>query len=327
MPERTHGTGSDRNLQAARERLPGVAVALAVALGLLAGAPAAEAIDWSSVPTQEIILLYPGQSSWEWNLTESSHSGGPKVRQGKRCYACHEGEEAKIGSVIVSGEKLEPEPVNRPATIPLSLQAANDGQRLYLRMQWPEPRPAAGKKTLVTVMFDDGKLKSAAVGGCWSTCHDDVRGMPSASKGSEMTKYLTSSRSRAGRTGGGENYKSPAELAQEIEAGKFMEYWQAELEVGEDATAGDGIVLKERLANDSPGVQATASRAGDDWVVTLSRALQAPSKHSKQIAPGQTYTVGIAVHPAGTEHRFHHVSFERTLLLDEGDADLVAVKR
>jgi hypothetical protein len=304
-----------------------IALVLMLMLGGSGIAAPSRAIDWSSVPTQEIALLYPGQSSWEWNLTESSHSGGPKIRQGKRCYACHKDEEAKIGSLIVSGEKLEPAPVKRPPTIPLSLQVANDGQRLYLRLRWPEPRPVPGKKTLVTIMFDDGHLKSAAVGGCWSTCHDDVRGMPSASPESEMTKYLASSRSRVGRTGGGESYKSAAELEQELEAGRFLEYWQAELEVGKGATAVDGIVLKERLANASPSIQATGSREGDDWVVVLSRALQAPSKRAKPIAPGQIYTLGIAVHPSGTEHRFHHVSFERTLAIDAGDADLVAVKQ
>jgi hypothetical protein len=306
-------------------RHPRLAVALILA-GLM-GAPAASAIDWSSVPTHEIVLLYPGQSSWEWNLTESSHSGAPKIRQGKRCFECHEGEEGKIGKLIVSGKKLEPGPVDQPPTIPLSLQAAHDGEQLHLRLRWPEPRPAAGGKTLVTVLFDDGTLKSATVGGCWSTCHADVQGMPSAAPDSKMEKYLSSSRSRSGRTGGGDSYKSPAELEQELAAGKFLEYWQAQLELGKGATAVGGIVLKEREDNASPAVQATASRDGDDWVVTLSRALQAPSKSAKDIVPKRTYTLGIAVHPSETEHRFHNVSFERTLVLDEGDADLVAVKR
>jgi cytochrome c-type protein NapC len=291
------------------------------------GAGPAAAIDWSTVPAKEIVLFYPGQSSWEWNLTESSHSGGPKIRQGKQCYACHADEEAKIGSLIVSGKKLEPGPVDHPATIPVALQAAHDGERLHLRLRWPEPRPPAGKETLVTVMLDDGALKSFSVGGCWSTCHDDVRGMPSAAPDSKMTKYLTSSRSKVGRTGGGESYKSPAELEQELAAGKFAEYWQAVLGPGAAAKAVDGIVLKERQANASPSIQAAAAREGDDWVVTLSRSLAAPSKQSKTIAPGKTYTIGIAIHPGGMEHRTHDVSFERTLVLDGGDADIVAVKR
>jgi cytochrome c-type protein NapC len=295
--------------------------------GTALGTPVAGAIDWGSVPASEVVLLYPGQSSWEWNLTESSHSGGPKIRQGKPCYSCHKDEEEKIGSIIVSGEKLEPKPVNRPPTIPLTVQAANDGSRLFLRLKWPEPSPAAGKKTLVSVMLDDGSMKSFSVGGCWSACHDDVRGMPSAAPDSEMTKYLASSRTKVGRTGGGENYKSPTELQQRIAAGKFLEYWQAQLEPGKTPVAVDGIILKDRAKHASPSVQATASRDGDDWIVTLSRALKAPSKEAKDIVTGKTYTIGIAVHPAGTEHRFHHVSLERTLVLNEGKANLVAVKR
>jgi cytochrome c-type protein NapC len=298
-----------------------------VVLGVVAVATPGQAIEWSSVPAQEIVLFYPGQSSWEWNLTESSHSGGPKVRQGKRCYACHQGEEAKVGGAIVAGKKLEPAAVDHPATLPVSLQTAHDAQRLYLRLRWSEPAPAPGKTSLVTVMLDDGSLKSASVGGCWSTCHDDVLGMASAAPDSKMTKYVASSRTKVGRTGGGESYKSDALLAQELTAGKYMEFWQARLEVGKPAVAVDGVVLKDRAKNPTASVDAQASREGDDWVVTLSRPLELPGESAKRLVPGKVYTLGIAVHPAGIEHRFHHVSFERTLVLGGGEADLIAAKQ
>jgi len=301
----------------------GVGAALAAAF---AQAPDAAAIDWSSVTDHRIVLFYPGQSSWEWNLTESDHSGGPKIRKGKSCYSCHEGEEAKIGSVIVSGKKLESEPVSgRPASIPLGLKAAHDGSRLYLRLQWPAaPEPPDGE-TLVTALFDDGSIKSARIGGCWSTCHDDVRGMPSAAADSKMTKYLTTSRTKVGRSGGGENYKSDAEIAKLLADGKFLEYWQAQLEPG-GAKPVDGYVLEKRVHNETPAIEASASREGSDWVVVLSRALASPSKVHKSFEAGKTYTFGFAIH-SGSEHRFHHVSFERTLVLDSGDADIVAVKQ
>lgn len=295
--------------------------------GTVLGVPVAGAIDWSTVPTHDVTLFFPGQSSWEWNLTESSHSGAPKIRQGKPCYACHKGEEGEIGKLIVSGKKLEPEPVDEPPTIPLKLQAAHDGDQLLLRLAWPDSPPPAGEKTRVTVMFDDGSLKSASVGGCWSTCHADVRGMPSAAPDSKMTKYLATSRTKVGRTGGDENYRSPAELSQRIAEGKFLEYWQAQLESGKPAVPVDGYVLKDREKHPKPSVQATASREGNQWVVVLSRPLEAASKEAKDIVPGKTYTLGVAVHRPGMEHRFHHVSFERTLVLDEGEADIVVEKR
>ena len=43
---------------------------------LLALSPAnAAGINWASVPGKEIVLFYPGQSSWEWALTASDMSG------------------------------------------------------------------------------------------------------------------------------------------------------------------------------------------------------------------------------------------------------------
>ena len=45
---------------------------------------------------------------------------------------------------------------------------------------------------------------------------------------------------------------------------------------------------------------------------------------SKDIAPGKTFTLGFALHAGHTAKRFHYVSFERTLMLDDGSADFVA---
>lgn len=53
------------------------------------------AIDWDRVKEKNIILFYPGQSSWEWVLTD--HSASKSVKKGTDCLECHEDEEQEMG--------------------------------------------------------------------------------------------------------------------------------------------------------------------------------------------------------------------------------------
>ena len=115
-----------------------LAICGVAALTPLWAADAAQAMHWSDVPAKAITLFHPGQASWEWALTQSDHSGAKKFRGGKACGQCHDGEESAIGKVIASGKKVEPAPpAGRPGSIELRVQAVHDGQRLYLRLEWP----------------------------------------------------------------------------------------------------------------------------------------------------------------------------------------------
>ena len=325
MDPRTHGR---------RFRRPCVlALVVGVAYGFAANGPA-WAIDWSGVAEREIPLLYPGQSSWEWNLTQDDHSGAKKFREGKDCKACHKGEEQEIGNKIVTGKKLEPVPIpGKPGSLTLKVKTTHDGDRLYVRLAWQGGKPGSGKKmdadyaARVTMMLDDGKVKEATRAGCWGTCHDDAAGMASAPAGKEITKYLAASRAKVTRQGGGENFKSPADLEQLLKQGLFVEYWQARLNPGQPARAADGYILDKRYEQTAPIVGANATFESGQWVVVLSRALKPGKPGYKDVVAGKTYTVGFAVHDDYASHRFHHVSFEHTLVLDRGNADLVAVKR
>jgi len=305
----------------------------AVALTALASPPAA-ALDWSGVPAKEIVLFYTGQASFEWALTQADHSGAKKFKEGKTCLECHGGEEADIGARIAAGQKLEPSPIaGKAGSIKATVQAANDGDRLYLRIAWPEPAAPSGAKmdpdfeVKVTMMIDDGTLVEAKRAGCWGTCHDDAIGMASAQPGKDLTKYLVQSRSKVTRQGGGENYRSSAELDEALKAGKFMEFWQARLNKGAAAVAADGYILDKRRTSESPLVAAEAEFANGTWTVVLSRKLAVGQAGRKDIVAGKTYNVGFAIHDAHAEHRFHEVSLGRTLVLDQGDADLVAVRK
>ncbi|MGB8274024.1 MAG: ethylbenzene dehydrogenase-related protein [Alphaproteobacteria bacterium] len=299
----------------------------------MAVAGPAGAVDWGGVQGKDIVVFYPGQSSWEWVLTESDHSGAPKFRGGKNCTDCHEGEQKKIGDLIASGKKLEPAPIpNKPGSLTVNVKAAHDDQKLYIRMEWAGG-PPSGKKMetdfeeKATVMIDDGTVKEMTRAGCWGACHDDAIGMASAVAGKDLTKYLPESRSKLTRQGGGDSYKPQADLDALLQGGTFLEFWQGRLNKGKPAVPVEGYILDKRVESKTPAVTAEGGYEGDKWVVVLSRPLKAAGPGQKDIVAGKTYTLGFAIHDDYTEHRFHHVSLATTLVLDQGTADLVAVKK
>jgi cytochrome c-type protein NapC len=291
----------------------------------------ATAVDWGGAKAHDLVLFYPGQGSWEWALTQSDHSGNEKFREGKNCKDCHKTEEQAIGNKIVSGEKLEPNPIaGKAGSLPVKVQTSSDGERLYVRFEWQSPPAPAGDKmdpdtaARVTLMLGDESVKEATRAGCWGACHDDLVGMASAPSGTKITKYLAASRSKLTRQGGGENFKSAGDLQQLIDTGVYMEYWQAKLNPGQPAQPVSGYILDKRHKDGTPVVEATANHDNGRWVVVLSRTLQAGSPTHKSIVRGKTYHVGFAVHENHADHRFHYVSLEHTLSLDQESADFVA---
>jgi hypothetical protein len=63
-------------------------IGMIIGLTALAAAPALAAdpanIDWSKVPAANVMLFYPGQSSYEW-LRTSGHPGSKSVLDGQAC--------------------------------------------------------------------------------------------------------------------------------------------------------------------------------------------------------------------------------------------------
>ncbi|CUW41513.1 Putative cytochrome c-552 [Magnetospirillum sp. XM-1] len=288
------------------------------------------ALDWGSVPAKEVALFYPGQSSLEWVLS-GDHGGAPKVKNGKACKECHLSEEKDMGATLVNGSKNEPAPIAaKPAFIPAMVKVAQEGGKLHVRLEFKEGAQPNSKMdpdfaTKVTMMLDDGKLPEAAQAGCWGTCHEDAAKMPAGGAG-ERTKYLNRTRAKPGRQGAGDELVAAAELEKMQASGQLMEYWQARIKPGAAAVAAGGTIFDKRVEVKNAPVTAEATQAGDTWTVTLSRPLAAPAPF-KAIEAGKTYNVGFAIHAGHTARRFHYVSLEHSLVLDKGDADLIAVKK
>ncbi|TAL04026.1 MAG: cytochrome c-552 precursor [Rhodospirillaceae bacterium] len=313
-------------------RTSGASLLVLTAAWLLAApgfAAVGSPIDWARVPGKDIVLFYPGQMSWELLLTQADHSGAGKFRDGKDCRQCHEGHEAESGNLMVADKSSEPTPIaGKPGSLKVNVKAARDDERIYIRLEFdPGNQPDAGMDhdyaTKVAVMLDDGHVPEAARAGCWGACHDNLSGMPSG-HADDTTMYLAHSRVKITRAGG-DQVKPDADLAQMRAAGEYLEYWQARLKPDGPPVVVDGTVLEKRQENPAPAAAATASQVNGAWALTFSRKLSAGAPY-KEIAAGKTYTLGFSIHAGHTAKRFHYVSLEKTLMLDQGAADFVAVR-
>lgn len=319
------------------------------ALGLAAAFASAAAIaapDWNKAPKKTITIFHPGVASLEWTLTGSEHGGVRAMRKGETCASCHHEETADIGKKIATGEKAEPQPIKgRAGSIPVTVQAAHDGTSLYLRFQWKGLTGSAKKQdeknqVKVAVMFDDNKVEYGKIGGCWASCHDDLRTMPDVNPDSPKhakakaldirkngpTKYLMESRTslelKSKPKGGWDKLKSDADIAAALKDGKFLEIWQ--FRNGEGPR--DGYVLDARRMKAAAGL-AEGKNEGGIWTVTFTRKLAASGAGSHTFAAGKTYNMGFAIHDDYSNERWHHVSLGYTLGLDNPKADINAVKQ
>jgi len=263
-------------------------------------APAAEP-DWNKVPGKKITLFYPGVASIEWMLKGTEHGGARGMRKGESCTGCHEEEIADMGRKMATGQKLEPAPVKgRAPVIPVTVQAAHDGTNLYLRFSWKQPPSAGAPKqdaenaVKLAFMLEENKLANIPLGGCWATCHADLRTMPDA-KDDKKTKYVQG---------------TVFDLVQWRVHGKPR----------------DGHVADRRYAEGGKAlVSATGQRTGDTWTVTFVRRLAGGAEGDLTLVPGRSYNFGLAIHDDWSHGRFHHVSLGYSLGID-AKADIVASK-
>lgn len=332
-------------------------IAVAVMSVVLAG-PAFAATDWSKVPVAKVPVFYPGQSGLEWVLNKKDHSASNQILDKKRpCIKCHDTDAAEIGDRIAAGKSVgnlrQPldgvVPKGKAGFIPVSVQAAHDGNKIYLRFEWDAPKSGGDKKMdskndmKLTVMFEDSKVELADRGGCWATCHEDLRGMPDASAaakdhakakalgwGEGVTKYIKESRTGlelAGKPRGGwDKLKSDADIETALKEGKFMDLIQ--FSSGKGAKAVDGYVLDSRhMGGGKSLIKAEGKKSGNHWTVVFERTLAAGGPGDHAIAAGRLYNIGFAIHDDHAAGRFHHVSLGYTFGLDNTEANFNAVKQ
>ena len=315
--------------------------------------------EWAGIKPVDVTLLYPGQASLEWVLKGSDHGGARAVRRiGDRCQECHKGEQDSMGKKIAAGEKAEKSPIpGKRGSIKVALQARHDGTNLMLRFQWPDgghkPVPFAdgGKmdpenQVKLALMIDDGKVEGAEQLGCWVTCHHDSRYMPDAPKQDVLsasphakvidikdgvTKYTRGSRSELEYNGNDgkprgawDKLIDKAELDAQLKDGAFMDLIRYKSGTNKFE---EGYVLAERVLKDSTKITGAGKLDNGIWTVTLTRPLAATQPGGISLEAGKTYTVGFAIHDDYTTARFHHVSLEYRLALDNPEAEINVVKK
>lgn len=280
------------------------AIGLLLALG--AGQALAAAPDWSKVASKKVVLFYPGVSPIEWITKGTQHGGARALKKGDRCLDCHEDEATEIGKKIALGQKNEPSPIKGKAgSIPLNVQAANDGTNLYLRFSWKQPAGGAEKMdkenpVKLALMLEGNKIDRAERSGCWETCHGDARTMPGAKD--DKTKYV---------------------IGGDVKAGKFYDLiqWKS------NGKATDGYIADKRVMEGGKAlVEAKGEKKGDTWTVTITRKLAGGAEGDITLASGKTYNIGFAIHDDSTLGRYHHVSLGYHLGIDT-KADITAAKQ
>ncbi|WP_299351210.1 NapC/NirT family cytochrome c [uncultured Shimia sp.] len=314
-------------------------------------------VDWAAVPEADMTLFYPGQASFEFVQNGKQHGGArPLTKGGDACTTCHAAELDAIGTKIAAGgggkeDELEPTPIpGKRGTIAATVQAAHDGENLYVRMQWPDtphsPAPFVdgGKmdpdnQIKVAMMITGNGIEMGEQAGCWATCHADNTYMP-FDPGAEaiaangdvaarlqaegtITKYLTESRTkvevkgRRGKAQGGwDQLKSEDEIAQYLADGTFMDL----MRVYADGSGENGYLLENRVNNEGAFASEATLSAGM-WTIVFSRPL-AGGVGDVALEAGKTYTVGFAIHDDFADARFHHVTLNTTMALDSADAQI-----
>ena len=315
-------------------------------------------IDWTKVPTKTVPVFYPGQAGLEWVLSKPDHSSANQLlEKGRACVYCHDEDAGDIGNKIVAGKPSgnakvildETVPPGARGTVPVTIYAAHDSKKLYLRFEWEATKFSGGPKVdpknemKFAVMFDDNKVETAKSNGCWATCHMDLRTMPDSpdaakehekSKalgwGDGVTKYIKESRTELEMKnkprGGWNKFRADEEIAAALKAGKFMDLIQFRSGKGEKPV--DGYVLDGRYMTGGKSlVKAEGRKEGNKWVVTFERNLAAGGKGDHSLVKGKQYNIGFAIHEGYANARFHNVSLGYTLGLDDDGAFINAVKQ
>jgi cytochrome c-type protein NapC len=256
-----------------------------------------------------------------------------------------------MGAKIVSGEKAEPTPIpGKRGSVDVQMQAARDDANLYIRLRWqngahtPVPFVEGGKMdpenpVKVAMMVVGENIERGAQAGCWASCHADSRYMPNAPESlgdlagrlgghDFVQKYLPESRTaidlkgKDRPMGGWDLLRAEDELAAFLGEGKFFDFTRVD-------AAGNGrrgYLLERRHEDAGSPVQSGAVLEGDMWTMVIARPLAASGPGQIAIEPGKVYTVGFALHDDHTAARFHHVSLDLRMALDDPAVELNVVK-
>ena len=305
--------------------------------------------NWSAIPSTDLLLIYPGVTSWEFLLSDDHRLGGRAIKrkQKKDCRHCHlskAGElDMKVDEIAAgkanmkrSHKPFEPKPIpGKPGTLHAKAKAAYDKDYIYLRVEW-ESRGAGwsvGSKTPDRISLQVNKLNTSFKKyGCFIACHNDVNTMPDspskrrvlsspyykALKRDDVRLYAFYARDSWALTLG------EAALKKARDGGGLIDLWSLELTDGK-VKGHDGWVFDDRRWEAASDVTGVGNWAANKYTVTFKRKLRTTSAYDVTLKEGDIVSMGMAIHDRGAKKRKHYVSFAFTVGLGK-DADIKAQK-
>ena len=295
----------------------------------------AEEIDWSQVDKFTTTAFYPGVASWEFLRGEDHGKGAVPVRTLKKsCADCHIDQsgnyDINTDGIIsgelkksVSGAPLEPMPI--PGTggfRKVTVQAVHDMENLYLRIGWagPENTPVSATGSAQQGFASVNLQLSRNVGsfrkyGCFIACHDDQVNMPD-DKGNNTRLYTYFTRADG-------KLKPQQVLDQYLERGQFLDLWRVNI-INDHVTTEDFHILADR-SHDKNDLSATGEYKDGEYSVVMSRKLSTGDDRDIELRPGETFTIGIAIHDHLHRGRRHFTTFPLSVGISKS-ADITAAR-
>jgi hypothetical protein len=306
-------------------------------MSALCAASAANAadIDWGKVETTTIKTFYPGVASWEFLRGQDHGTGAAPVKTMKKaCVECHVGDTGEYdinANAIITGElmmaksknPLEPSPGSATnGFIDVATQITYDADTIYMRFQWAGSGASVADPALAQEHKIDkisvqlaNKISSFNSYGCYVTCHDDQEGMPE-NRGEETHLYTYYSRSKGA-------VQARDKLDGYLANGQFIDLWEAGF-VGSEVKTEDMYVLEDRIG-DNNDLTAAGSYENGTYTVVISRKLATGDTGDINLADGEAFSIGLAIHNDRNSGRQHYTSFPHSIGLSTS-ADINAQK-
>lgn len=302
---------------------------------LIPSVPFAAEIDWNTITPYKVNLFYPGITTWEF-LTSKEHGSTGRysvLNQKKSCAGCHvskgsvfdlRDQEIVSGSLRMnrSGKAFEPNPIKDKApSIKAYIQAAYDGQYIYIRAQWD----AAGKSwntpdperpDRLTFQINSARPEFAKFG-CFINCHNDQNSMPDSPSKEKVAKHpYYAKRNRDDvrlyafytRNDGWDDMKDDAAIDELLKTGGLIDLWVVSLN-GKTVETKDEFILADRLEDRQNDIQASGSWESGKYTVIIKRKLITMDEQDVQIKDNSAFNMGLAIHDDWAQKRTHYVSF------------------
>jgi hypothetical protein len=312
-------------------------------------------VGWEKIPSYKAALFYPGVASWEFLLSDSHRLGGKNIKKGERaCIECHLDEQTgklDIGAEQIaagtlkmkrSDQPFEPDPISgKKGFLTVDLRAAYDEEYLYFRFEWEsigtswkDPQP--GEEFFDSVAVQLNKTQNAFQRyGCFTACHKFLSSMPETPSKKEIQGHpyygpLNREDLRLyafyTRDEGWAGIKKEADLKRLLSEGGLIDLWRLKF-VGKKLEAEDWSIFMDRLKDKQADVEGSGVWENGRYTVTVKRKLQTGDPKDIQLAQGDQFSIGIAVHDNKVKQRKHYVSFPISIGLgSEGTVKAVKVK-